>query len=61
MAGILSLLLVLAFLVLLIEYQRKVLAHLLSILPITGGTPSTSSTSSTTNNNEEEPPRSRFN
>lgn len=44
------------------EYQRKVLAHLLSILPITGGTPSTtSSTSSTTNNNEEEPPRSRFN
>lgn len=45
------------------EYQRKVLAHLLSILPITGGIPSTStsSTSSTTNNNEEEPPRSRFN
>lgn len=40
------------------EYQRKVLAHLLSILPITGGIPSTSST---TNNNEEEPPRSRFN
>lgn len=44
------------------EYQKKVLAHLLSILPITGGIPSTtSSTSSTTNNNEEEPPRSRFN
>lgn len=44
------------------EYQRKVLAHLLSILPITGGIPSTtSSTSNPNTNNEEEPPRSRFN
>lgn len=44
------------------EYQRKVLAHLLSILPITGGIPSTSSTTSNPNtNNEEEPPRSRLN
>lgn len=45
------------------EYQRKVLAHLLSILPITGGIPSTTSstTSNPNTNNEEEPPRSRLN
>ena len=41
------------------EYQKKVLAHLLSILPITGAIDTT--TSNPTTNNEEEPPLSRLN
>lgn len=39
------------------EYQKKVLAQLLAILPITGGI----TTPPTTTTNEEEPPRSRLN
>ena len=42
------------------EYQKKVLAKLLSILPITGAITDTT-TSNPTTNNEEEPPRSRLN
>lgn len=41
------------------EYQRKVLAQLLALLPITGAIDT--SNSNPTTNNEEEPPRSRFN
>lgn len=40
------------------EYQRKVLAQLLAILPITGAIQTTSNPDT---NHEEEPPRSRFN
>lgn len=40
------------------EYQRKVLAQLLALLPITGAITTNSNPNT---NNEEEPPRSRFN
>lgn len=40
------------------EYQKKVLAQLLAILPITGAITTNSNPNT---NHEEEPPRSRFN